>query len=74
MYFYLLMELKFEPNIVAWLRLASWLGVILGVLIYVTLLKERPFALAVGISLVVFCITTIGEVLFLKQIYLGLTP
>lgn len=74
MYVYLLVQLKFEKSIVAWLRLASWLGVILGVIIYVTLLKEKPFALAVGISLVVFCITTIGEVLFTKEIYLGLDP
>ena len=74
MYFYLLLELKFEPKIVAWLKLSSWLGIFLGVLIFVTLLKERPFALAVGISLVIFCITTIGEVLFTKQIFLGLTP
>ena len=52
MYFYLTLELKFELKIVAWLKIVQWLGVILGIIIFLTLLKERSYALAIGIALV----------------------
>ena len=40
MYVYILVELEFEKSIVAWLRICSWLGVVLGVIIFVSSLKK----------------------------------
>ena len=43
-------------------------------IIFIGCLKKQAITLPFAIALVVFCITTVGEVLFTKGIFLGLSP
>ena len=66
--------LAYGADVVAYLRIASWIGLLIGIFVFLTCLKEKSYAISIGLAFIMFSITSVGEVFFLREVYFGLTP
>jgi len=76
MYFYLTNEnyMQFSKMTYAYLKMASFFGVILGSALYSMFLKHLSIRWMMALACSVNVVASIGQTLFLKGYYLGMNP